>query len=48
MPPANNLKYSLGAGIRFAINKKERLNVRVDFGLGRKNNAFYIGLTEAF
>ena len=44
----NNLKYSLGAGIRFAINKKERLNVCVDFGLGRKSNAFYIGLTEAF
>lgn len=44
----NNLKYSFGTGIRYAINKKERLNVRVDFGLGRKSDAFYIMLTEAF
>lgn len=44
----NLLKFSVGTGIRFAINKKERLNVRVDYGLGRKNDAFYIMLTEAF
>ena len=44
----NTLKYSFGAGIRYAINRKERLNARVDFGLGRKSDAFYIMLTEAF
>lgn len=44
----NNLKYSFGAGIRFSINQKERLNVRFDYGFGRNNNAFYIMLTEAF
>lgn len=44
----NTLKYSIGAGIRFSINQKERLNVRFDYGFGRKNNAFYIMLTEAF
>ena len=44
----NALKFSVGAGIRFAINPKERLNVRFDYGFGRKNNAFYIMLTEAF
>ncbi len=42
------LKYSFGAGIRFAINPKERLNLRFDYGIGRKSNAFYIMLTEAF
>jgi len=44
----NTLKFSFGAGIRFAINKKERLNVRFDYGFGRKSDAFYIMLTEAF
>jgi hypothetical protein len=44
----SNLKYSVGAGIRFAINRKERLNVRFDYGFGRQNNSFYIMLTEAF
>jgi hypothetical protein len=44
----NTLKYTVGAGIRFAINSKERLNVRFDYGFGRKSNAFYIMLTEAF
>ncbi len=44
----NTLKYTVGGGIRFAINTKERLNVRFDYGFGRKSNAFYIMLTEAF
>jgi hypothetical protein len=42
------MKYSFGAGIRFSVNKKERLNVRFDYGFGKRNNAFYIMLTEAF
>ena len=44
----NSLKFSVGAGIRFNINKKERLNVRFDYGFGRNSDAFYIMLTEAF
>jgi hypothetical protein len=44
----NSLKYSFGGGLRFAINPKERLNVRFDYGFGRKSNAFYLMLTEAF
>ena len=43
-----NIKYSFGAGIRFSVNTKERLNVRFDYGFGRDNSAFYIMLTEAF
>jgi hypothetical protein len=42
------LKYTYGGGIRFAINKKERLNVRFDYGWGRREQSFYITLTEAF
>lgn len=44
----NNLKYSFGGGLRFAINQKERLNARFDYGFGRKSDAFYIMLTEAY
>ena len=45
----NDLKYSYGGGIRFALDKKERLNMRIDYGIGQgKNNGFYLQLGEAF
>lgn len=44
-----DLRYSYGAGIRFALNKKEKLNLRIDYGIGQgKNNGFYLQLGEAF
>lgn len=42
------LKYSYGAGLRFALNSKERMNVRFDYALGREAGTFYIMVTEAF
>jgi hypothetical protein len=42
------LKYSYGGGLRFMVNKKEKLNVRLDYGFGRDNSSFYLILTEAF
>lgn len=42
------VKFSFGAGLRFSVNTKERLNLRLDYGIGRNNDAFYIMLTEAF
>lgn len=45
----NDLRFSYGAGLRFALNKKERLNLRLDYGIGQgKNSGFYIQLGEAF
>jgi outer membrane translocation and assembly module TamA len=44
----NTLKYSIGGGLRYAINKKERLNIRLDYAIGRNENAFYLMVTEAF
>ncbi len=45
----NNLKYSYGGGLRFAINKSEKLNIRLDYGIGQNNNdGFYLQLGEAF
>ena len=44
----NTLKYSYGAGLRFAVNRQEGLNIRFDYGFGKGSNTFYISLTEAF
>ena len=45
-----NLKYSYGAGLRYAINKYEKLHLRFDYAMGRGkgNHGFYIQLGEAF
>jgi outer membrane protein assembly factor BamA len=44
-----DLRYSYGAGLRFALDKKERLNIRLDYGIGQgKNHGFYLQLGEAF
>lgn len=42
------LKYSIGTGLRYALNKSERLNVRLDYGWGRGNSSFYFSVAEAF
>ncbi len=45
----NQLKYSYGAGARYALNKSEKLNLRFDYGIGQGNShGFYIQLAEAF
>lgn len=45
----DNLKYSVGGGLRFALNKKERLNLRLDYGIGKGGNSgLYFQLGEAF
>jgi len=44
----NELKPAIGTGIRFAIDKKEKLNFRFDVGFGQRSNGFYFNITEAF
>ena len=47
----NELKYSYGGGVRVALNKKERLNLRIDYGWGvgeGLSNGLYFQLGEAF
>ncbi len=44
-----NIKYSYGAGCRFALNKSEKLNIRLDYGMGNGvNKGFYLQIGEAF
>jgi len=44
------LKYSYGGGLRIALTKSEKLNLRLDYGLSRgaKSKGFYFQLGEAF
>lgn len=44
-----DFKYSFGAGLRFALTKNEKLNLRLDYGIGQgKNSGLYFQLGEAF
>jgi outer membrane protein assembly factor BamA len=42
------LKWSYGGGLRLALNKKEKLNLRLDYGLAGRSQGFYLQLGEAF
>ena len=43
------LKYSYGGGLRVALNRKEKLNLRLDYGFARgKSDGFYLQIGEAF
>jgi hypothetical protein len=45
----NDIKYSYGGGLRFALSKKEKLNLRIDYGFGKGgNNGLYFQIGEAF
>ena len=37
-----------GAGVRFAWNPEERVNIRIDYGIGNGSVGTYITVTEAF
>lgn len=43
-----NLKPAIGSGLRFAVDKKEKLNLRLDYGVGHHSTGLYFNLTEAF
>ncbi len=44
-----SMKYSFGGGLRFSILKKEKLNIRVDYGYSSKlNQGLYITFGECF
>jgi hypothetical protein len=44
----NGLHYIGGGGLRFALSKEEKLNLRVDYGVAKHSNAFTVQLREAF
>lgn len=45
---AGDFKWTAGAGLRFMVNKSDRLNIRVDYGFGESTSGFYFAFAEAF
>ncbi|MBV6644007.1 MAG: BamA/TamA family outer membrane protein [Cyclobacteriaceae bacterium] len=39
---------SAGAGLRFELNKKEKIRIRIDYAIGRNSQGFYLNINEAF
>ncbi len=44
----HKVRTSYGAGLRFALNPAEKLNLRLDAGFGKNSTAFYFTIGEAF
>lgn len=45
----HSFKFNAGVGLRIMINRKDRLNVRVDQGFGKKGQSgFYLDIAEAY
>jgi hypothetical protein len=45
----HSIKPNAGVGLRFMINRKDRLNIRLDQGFGNQDQSgFYLDLAEAF
>ncbi len=42
------VKPNFGVGLRFLIDKEERLNIRTDWGFGRNTNSLYLNIAESF
>jgi len=42
------VKYSYGAGLRFQLDDKEKINLRIDIGFGKETSGFYFTIGEAF
>ena len=44
----DGLHFAYGAGLRIMVSESEKLNLRIDFGVGKKSNGLYVILKEAF
>ena len=44
----NNIKYSVGTGVRYVVNKREGTTLRLDMAWGRASFGLYITAQEAF
>ncbi|KAB7728682.1 BamA/TamA family outer membrane protein [Rudanella paleaurantiibacter] len=41
-------KGAYGGGLRFTLNRRDHLNLRLDYGIGRQSTGFYLTIGEAF
>ncbi len=43
-----NIRGSAGVGLRFLLDKEERLNIRFDWGVAKNTNNVYLNIAESF
>jgi outer membrane protein assembly factor BamA len=46
--PLSDFKHSLGAGVRYLVDPKEKLTVRIDLAFGKGSSGLYFAVEEAF
>lgn len=44
----NDPKFTYGTGVRFTANRRDHLNIRLDYALGKDGGNFYFTIGEAF
>jgi hypothetical protein len=45
---SKNILPAGGTGLRYMVDKKDHINIRVDYAVGKDGGAYYVGLNEAF
>jgi outer membrane protein assembly factor BamA len=43
-----NVRYAFGGGLRVALDREDRINIRFDVGIGNGEPAYYVTVGEAF
>lgn len=46
--PLSDFKHSIGAGVRYVLDPKEKLTVRIDLAFGKGSSGLYFAIEEAF
>lgn len=44
----HDTRWNAGAGLRFVLDKTQRINIRADYGIGAESTGFYLTVAEAF
>jgi hypothetical protein len=44
----DRMHFSYGGGLRLMVQEKEKLNLRIDYGVGEGRSGVYVILKEAF
>ncbi|MFI5203415.1 MAG: BamA/TamA family outer membrane protein [Flavobacteriales bacterium] len=44
----NNIRFSGGGGLRFMLDKKQRINLRIEYAFGKNSSGAYLTIGEAF
>ncbi|MEM9990403.1 MAG: BamA/TamA family outer membrane protein [Bacteroidota bacterium] len=46
--PSAPMRWNVGGGIRFMLNEEDRVNIRLDVGVGKETLGYYLTIGEAF